>query len=416
MQSLLREEQYVILELGSYTIRAHKGVQDLLGRSASLTSFPARYVKPPPNRSEEESAEEFKELEEEGLLLGSALLGAEEGGATWDNSRLVQPIQRGRIVDWEGLEELLKHVIVHILRVPTARNSSPLLLAIPETTSLSDREKLAQVAFEKLNTPALLLIEQPMCALYGVNTMSGLVVDIGHETIHIVPILDTAVQAQAAIELPLGGRDLEECFLDKIRANPSFQDGLGDTKLDQAFVRALKESGHCSILPPGKQSNTDKKSSDETFEYNGQTITLNRLRHQMAEPLFDPLGHGLKAIPGLAQAVHLSLSYLDPERRALLRERVLLTGGASQFPGLADRLERDLRGLVPTPESGERVESIVYSEIPRCFRDWREDPQCPALLGGSILAKVAFGDVRNYISKADYNEHGPAIVRTKGSG
>lgn len=108
----------------------------------------------------------------------------------------------------------------------------------------------------------------------------------------------------------------------------------------------------------------------------------------MAEPLFDPLGHGLKAIPGLVQAVHLSLSYLDPERRALLRERVLLTGGVSQLPDLAERLERDLRGLVPTPESGERVESIMYSEIPRCFRDWREEPQRPGLLGGSIYAKV----------------------------
>lgn len=211
--------------------------------------------------------------EEQGLLLGAALIGAEEGGATWDSERLVQPIQRGQIVDWEGLEVLLKHVIVHTLRVSTARNASPLLLAISEAMSLSDRERLAQLAFEKLNTPALLLIEQPICALYGVNTLSGLVIDIGHETTNIVPILDTAVQAQAVIELPIGGKDLEECFLEKARVDKDFQEGLGGIKLDLAFVRALKESGHCSVLSSSsKPQNSEKSSSDETFEYNGQSV------------------------------------------------------------------------------------------------------------------------------------------------
>jgi actin-related protein len=120
----------------------------------------------------------------------------------------------------------------------------------------------------------------------------------------------------------------------------------------------------------------------------------------MAEPFFLPYQYGYTGIPSLPLAVFTSLSRLDSERRSLFRERVLLTGGSSRFPGLAARLELELRALVPTPESGERVESILFTRIPKCFSDWQDANSFPALLGGSILAKVceiAYGDKFVYI-------------------
>jgi actin-related protein len=58
-----------------------------------------------------------------------------------------------------------------------------MLLAVPESFSFADREKISQIVFEKLNAPGLLMVDQPLCALYGENNFSGMVIDIGHETI-----------------------------------------------------------------------------------------------------------------------------------------------------------------------------------------------------------------------------------------
>jgi len=77
---------------------------------------------------------------------------------------------------------------------------------------------------------------------------------------------------------------------------------------------------------------------------------------------------------------------------------VVLSGGSTMFPGLADRMKSELDNMVP---SSMKVK--VYAPPERKYSVW---------IGGSILSSLAsFGQM--WISKEEYNESGPSIVHRK---
>ena len=68
--------------------------------------------------------------------------------------------------------------------------------------------------------------------------------------------------------------------------------------------------------------------------------------------------------------------------------------------GLADRLQKELIKLLPS-----KMKVKVVSQPER---------KCSTWIGGSILASLSM--FQNYwITKADYNEHGPNIIHKKRS-
>jgi len=68
------------------------------------------------------------------------------------------------------------------------------------------------------------------------------------------------------------------------------------------------------------------------------------------------------------------------------------------FPGLADRLHKEIIGLAP---SGMKVKTIAPPE--RKYSIW---------IGGSILASLSTFQ-QMWISKQEYDESGPSIVHRK---
>jgi hypothetical protein len=81
-------------------------------------------------------------------------------------------------------------------------------------------------------------------------------------------VIDTVVQSYAAIQLPMGGKDLEECFLKRAKASPTFMEDIGGTPVDLALIRSIKESGECSLLPAikGKATATPEKQVEIMYK------------------------------------------------------------------------------------------------------------------------------------------------------
>lgn len=77
---------------------------------------------------------------------------------------------------------------------------------------------------------------------------------------------------------------------------------------------------------------------------------------------------------------------------------VFLIKGTTMYSGIADRLEKDLKGLVP---SNMKVKIIAPPE--RKYAVW---------IGGSILSSLQTFDAM-WISKREYDESGPSIVHRK---
>ncbi len=88
----------------------------------------------------------------------------------------------------------------------------------------------------------------------------------------------------------------------------------------------------------------------------------------------------------------------DVDIRKDLYSNVVMSGGTTMFPGIADRMQKELTALAPPTM---KIKIIAPPE--RKYSVW---------IGGSILASLAtFGQM--WISKEEYDESGPAIVHRK---
>jgi actin-related protein len=146
----------------------------------------------------------------------------------------------------------------------------------------------------------------------------------------------------------------------------------------------------------------------------GQVITIGTERFRAVEPLFQPSVLGLD-VGGLHVATYNSIMACDVDIRKDLWENVVLVslslycykeiltisyqaGGTMMYPGIADRIQKDLTALCP---SSMKVKINAPPE--RKYSTW---------VGGSILASLSTFQ-QMWISKEEYNESGPSIVHRK---
>merc|ERR1719414_378330 len=109
------------------------------------------------------------------------------------------------------------------------------------------------------------------------------------------------------------------------------------------------------------------------------------------ETLFQPSFIGAES-EGIQRTAYDSIMRCDVDIRKDLYENILLSGGSTEFPGFADRLQKEMSYLAPT---SMRIKIIDPPE--RKYSAWK---------GGS---KLAFWSQfqQMWISKDEYDESGP---------
>eukprot|EP01147_Barroeca_monosierra_P004598 gene4600-6781_t len=88
----------------------------------------------------------------------------------------------------------------------------------------------------------------------------------------------------------------------------------------------------------------------------------------------------------------------DVDIRKDLYANIILSGGNTLFPGIADRMKEEITALAP---STMKIKIIAPPE--RKYSVW---------IGGSIFASLS-DFPQMLISKAEYDESGPSIVHHK---
>ena len=112
------------------------------------------------------------------------------------------------------------------------------------------------------------------------------------------------------------------------------------------------------------------------------------------EILFNPSLVGMDA-PGVHQAIHESILKCDPDLRRGLYRNIALCGGSTMFPGIADRMRKELLALSPSD-----MDVKVIASPDRKYIVW---------IGGSILASLSTFQ-KLWISRREYDEVGATIV------
>jgi actin-related protein len=126
-------------------------------------------------------------------------------------------------------------------------------------------------------------------------------------------------------------------------------------------------------------------------------VTVGSQKYRCPEALFNPMMVG-KEMRSFPELVYNSIMLSDLDIRKSLYENIVLSGGTTMFPGLAERLSKELVKAVP---SAMKVKVISSEE--RKYSVW---------IGGSILTSLSTFQT-SWVTKQDYQEYGAAIVHRK---
>lgn len=238
-------------------------------------------------------------------------------------------------------------------------------------------------------------------SLYAAGRTTGLVTDSGDGVSHTVPVFDGYSIPHAIERMEIAGRVLSD-YVQKL-----MQDFAGESltsSSEKEVVKNIKET-LCFVSETVQLYNSNTEEAKTSSTHNSpytmpdkRVINVpGQVRFGGPELLFNPSLNGLTC-KGLQEITHASISASDLDTREELCKNIILSGGSTMFEGIQARLKNELENLLP---AGSDVR--IIAEPARKFSVWR---------GASTLSSLSSFE-QSWVSKADYEEHGFAILHKK---
>ncbi|GAB1606456.1 actin-3-like [Argonauta hians] len=303
------------------------------------------------------------------------------------------PVQRGVITNWDTMEYVWHQCFE---RLGVSSDTQPVLLSETPFFGAQNREKLAEILFETFDVPALYLLLQPVLALYGSGHWSGIVLDAGEGTTHIVPVFDGYPCNEAIVRFPMAGCDLTEQLGRSLQgeAIPALRQSPENYR---TTVRHIKEK-YCSIMKYEEaRKNIMPQTEDKEYQIpcTDTKVVIGPERLKVPEYLFQPERCGFTC-PSLQQSIAKSILRCHSSLQESMTSNIVLAGGTTLLPGMCDRLHKELAALSLT--------NIHITAPPvRKYSAW---------MGGSIVASLeTFRSM--WLRKDEYYEFGPSSALRK---
>lgn len=308
------------------------------------------------------------------------------------------PIQKGYLVNWDHQKTVWDYVFgKQCFNVKP--EDTTLIFTEPFFNFTSIQEGLSEMFFEEFSFSRVLRTHAPDLSCYQ-NRLDQpeekccLVVDSGFSFTHFAPYVMGRRVRSGVRRLDVGGKLLTNHLKEIVSYRQLHV-------LDETHVMNACKEDCCFVstsysrdvaLAQGRSSPLarDYVLPDFTARRRGymkgpeessgraaegeQIVRMNNERFMVPEVLFRPSDIGISQA-GLAEGVVASIQACEPEARPWLYRNILLTGGSCSFPGMAERLEGEVRSLAPA-----EVQVVVRSVEEPALYPWQ---------GGASLARDA---------------------------
>lgn len=357
----------------------------------------------------------------------------------------IRPIKGGRIKDILAFQALLKFILQTVVsnHPILTINQIPLLLILPSLSFSRDSiEKITQYVFESLELTAFNILDLSIASTFALlATSSSVVVNVGHETSQVMPVIGGSCVKFAGRRVEIGGKTIDD---ELKRLLPSFSD---------AAITALKTSPIFEVLNDQQQGSfysLDDLKDDTKNDAQDGNIDVAKIVTEENDPIKtenpeqeedpkpnneleknwfkDPASEGRiyvgkerfqgtdKFVAELAQAIYSSLLAVpDVDKRQECYDNIIFTGSTFQIQGLKQAVIFKLCELyltTPPSEKGGKnkdgSENVVHSAI-AAYQQGDD--------GNDTSAKTAaFSQVPHLIRLVKHPEYFPEWKKPKAKG
>lgn len=252
------------------------------------------------------------------------------------------PIEDGIVNDWDAMEKIWDHLMDRELAI-TADDISGVLIAEPPLNPLKTRARIMQIWMEKYDAPNYFVALSGQLALMGSDKQTGLCIDSGDGVTTIMAMVESTILSHAMFRIPLGGRQctrlMERLLMDAGHYLSTTASRISVMEIKKECYVSLSFDDELEALRDGSKASKSFRLPDNS------QVELTKQLIQVPELMFQPSLYGHETM-GLHQLVRHCVEACSLDVRAELLQNVLLCGGNSMFPNMAERLQAEIRGFI----------------------------------------------------------------------